>query len=129
MATTVWPGRPEQSLDVVSVHLDFARGSVRRRQVETMVSELSSRGRPMIVMGDFNCEWTGDGPLPTLAEGLRLTAYEPAARDMPTFSASGKRLDWILLSPELEFVEYETLSDAVSDHRGVAAVVRLVADE
>jgi len=75
-------------------------------------------------MGDFNCEWPGeDKPIRVLAEELDLAAYEPSAPDMYTFPKLDKRLDWILVSPELKFVEYETIPDHLSDHRGVVAVL------
>jgi len=34
------------------------------------------------------------------------------------------RLDWILVSEELDFVRYVTLPDRLSDHLGVVAEVR-----
>ena len=125
VATVAWPGRPDSQVDVVSVHLDFARKSVRGKQIQKLIDELSARENPLIVMGDFNCQWDGkDKSLRTLAEGLDLVAPEPAAGDMATFPKTGKRLDWILASPELEFVEYRTVTDVLSDHYGVVAVLR-----
>ena len=77
-------------------------------------------------MGDFNCEWAGKEPtLRTLAQKLGLRSYRPEAGDMMTFPSLNKRLDWILISPELEFVTYEALADVVSDHRGVVASLRM----
>ncbi|NQU21099.1 MAG: endonuclease/exonuclease/phosphatase family protein [Candidatus Nealsonbacteria bacterium] len=124
LGTIAWPGRPEVSVDVVSVHLDFSRKSVRREQIKKMVAELTPRKNPLIVMGDFNCEFNGkEKTLQTLAKRLDLAAYEPKAKGMGTFPRSEKRLDWILVSNELEFVRYETVADKLSDHRGVVAVV------
>jgi len=126
VGTIQWPGRPGLQVDCVSVHLDFSRKSVRRKQVRKMITELAERENPLIIMGDFNCEWTGkDRSLRTLAKELDLVAYKPTAEDMPTFPKLKKRLDWLLVSPELEFVEYRTVPDAVSDHRGVVAVLRI----
>ena len=127
VGTIQWPGRPGLQVDCVSVHLDFSRKSVRRKQVRKMITELAERENPLIIMGDFNCEWTGrDRSLRTLAKELDVVAYKPTAEDMPTFPKLKKRLDWLLVSPELEFVEYKTVPDAVSDHRGVVAVLRIV---
>jgi endonuclease/exonuclease/phosphatase family metal-dependent hydrolase len=124
-----WPGNPGVEVTVVSVHLDFSRASVRKAQVEKMILTLSERERPLIIMGDFNCSWTGkEGSLRTLAEGLEARAYEPAAEKMGTFPSTGKRLDWILISADLEFVRYETIIDAVSDHRAVIASLKLRRD-
>jgi endonuclease/exonuclease/phosphatase family metal-dependent hydrolase len=45
---------------------------------------------------------------------------------MISFPSRGRRLDWILISPEFEFVEYRTLPDVISDHRAVVATLKLV---
>jgi endonuclease/exonuclease/phosphatase family metal-dependent hydrolase len=113
------------AIDVVSVHLDFSRDAVRETQLRMLVEELSARARPLIVMGDFNCQWNDDAsPLRLLAEGLGLRAFEPDT-DMPTFPTLGARLDWILVSREFEFVRYEVVPDTVSDHLGVVADIRM----
>lgn len=41
-------------------------------------------------------------------ERLGLAAYDTNATDLGTYkSLDGKRLDWILISSQLEFVEYD----------------------
>jgi len=126
VARFTWPGRAEFEFDVVSVHLDFARESVRLRQIDTLAGELAKRARPRVVLGDFNNDWSDPaGPVRTLADRLGLQVYRAEAEDLGTYPSSGRRLDWILLSPPLEFVEYRALPDAVSDHRGVVAVLRI----
>jgi endonuclease/exonuclease/phosphatase family metal-dependent hydrolase len=131
VVTTVRLPEPAgRKVDVVSVHLDFFRGTVRVKQVDQMVAELRARENPLIVMGDFNCQWTDRGsPIRTLAAELGLKAYRPEAEGMGTFAKSNKRLDWILISRELEFVSYRVLPDAVSDHCGVVATIRAVGSE
>ena len=118
-------GVPGGQVDVVSVHLEFSRESARKTQVKEMIDKVSARERPLILMGDFNCEWTAEEPtLRTLCEGLQVRAYRPDAADMTTFPMLNKRLDWILISPELEFVSYEALPDVLSDHRALLAEIR-----
>jgi endonuclease/exonuclease/phosphatase family metal-dependent hydrolase len=118
------------SADVVSVHLDFARASVRKEQVAEMIRTLSRRPSPRIVLGDFNSEWDDDdSAVRALVEGLHLTAWRENAKNLDTFPFSGKRLDWILISPELEFREYRVVPDVLSDHLGVAAAIAPVATE
>lgn len=125
LATIPWPGHPNAYLDVVSVHLDFSRKSVRQRQVQDMINKLSPRNNPIIIMGDFNCEWTTKGSaVRTLAEELNLRGYQPHSEAMNTYPLLKKRLDWILISPELEFVEYKVLADTLSDHLGVICEVK-----
>jgi endonuclease/exonuclease/phosphatase family metal-dependent hydrolase len=126
VATVDWPGEPNIKVDVVSVHLDFLRKSVRGSQVEDMIDKLSSRGRPMIVMGDFNSEWKSKkSAVRAVAEGLNLKAYQPGSADMDTFPLLRRRIDWILISDELEFVMYKVLPDVISDHYGVVCEVRM----
>ena len=125
VGTVQWPGNPDLEIDIVSVHLDFSRKSVRQKQVRQMINKLSGRKNPLIVMGDFNCGWDGEEEsLRTLAKQLDLRAFQPTARNMMTFPALDTRLDWILISPELEFIEYKTISDTLSDHRAVVAVLK-----
>jgi len=127
VATVDWDRVPGGQLDVVSVHLDFASSAVRARQVEAMVAALRDRGRPMIVMGDFNCDWRHAGcPLRVLADGLDL---HPAGvdDDRPTFPSHGRHLDWILASEGLAFTGYDVVPDTVSDHQAIVARIRPIA--
>ena len=109
---------------VVSVHLDFARKSVRKEQVERLVEELAGRPRPLIVMGDFNCDWDDESTLPMLAEQLGLRPFDPDDATT-TFPKLGKRLDWIFVSDEIEFVDYQVGDGGLSDHRAVIARLRI----
>jgi endonuclease/exonuclease/phosphatase family metal-dependent hydrolase len=114
-------------VDVVSIHLDFAASDARKAQVNEMVSLLKNRGRPMIVMGDFNSQWEDDeSAVRAAVNELGLVAYQPENHDaalntFPTFKA---RIDWILFSPQLEVTSYRVLADALSDHRPVTAEIR-----
>ena len=113
-------------LRVVSVHLDFLRESVRHRQVEDLIQHLSSQQQRLVILGDFNCDWgEQNSPLRRLAEELDLTAFEPEAINLATFPKSGKRLDWILISRDLEFASYHVLPETLSDHRAVVAEIRI----
>ncbi len=126
ISTIQFPGNHSIDIDVVSVHLDFARKSVRKRQAEELTDRLLSRERPLILMGDFNCEWTsGESTLPFLARTLNVKAYRPYAQDLTTYPTSDRRLDWILISPELEFIDYHVFHDTMSDHLGVLSEIGL----
>jgi endonuclease/exonuclease/phosphatase family metal-dependent hydrolase len=129
LGTISWPGRPGFQVEIASIHLDFSRAAVRRQQVQQIVAQFSGRDKPRILMGDFNCRWAGrDRSLRVLAEELDLIAYKPTAKGMNTFSKLRRRLDWILISPELEFANYENLPDTLSDHRAVVAVLRTASE-
>lgn len=104
-------------VDVVSLHLDFARAAVRARQLAQLAATLKARARPAIVMGDFN------SPEPDAAL-LGLTAYRPDAPDLATFPKFRSRLDWILISRDLDFAGHRVLPAGLSDHQAVVAEVR-----
>jgi endonuclease/exonuclease/phosphatase family metal-dependent hydrolase len=122
VATVDYAGRP---LDVVSLHLDFSRAGIRRRQLHDLVHTLRDRERAVVVMGDFNCRWTGrEKTLHALCDQLGLHTWRVDADDLGTFHRGDARLDWVFASEALEFGGYETLADEVSDHLAVVASVR-----
>jgi endonuclease/exonuclease/phosphatase family metal-dependent hydrolase len=126
VSTIDWPGRPDVKVDVVSVHLDFSSEDTRRQQAGELITVMRDRGRPMIVMGDFNTDWSPeDSTVRLIANELDVNAYSPGIEGLETFPLNGKRLDWILLSGELEFSSYRIVSEVLSDHRGVVAEVVL----
>jgi len=113
-------------VDLISVHLDFSRKSVREQQVAEMSQVLAERDNPVIIMGDFNSDWFADEKVVrALAERFRLQVYRPEADDLGTYNSSGKRLDWILISEELEYADYRVLPDMLSDHQAVLAIIGL----
>jgi endonuclease/exonuclease/phosphatase family metal-dependent hydrolase len=119
-ASMATPGGAEVTL--VSVHLDFARAKVRAKQVRALAGWLSQVEGPLVVAGDFNCQWTDkEASLRALIEATGLHAWEPDSTALATYPGWNKRLDWILISKDLEFVTYRVLPDVVSDHRAVVA--------
>ena len=114
-------------LTVVSVHLDHASAAVRRRQVVELADTLAKEPRPYVVMGDFNATWgSPDSPVRELARRLGLRAHEPERRYPSTYPFLRRRLDWILVSPDAEFVGHHVLvDDRLSDHRAVIADLRI----
>jgi endonuclease/exonuclease/phosphatase family metal-dependent hydrolase len=126
MTTVEWDyGSGPKPVTLVSVHLDFSRKSVRDEQVSILVDSLRNMSRPVIVMGDLNSQWDQKrSHVRQLADELDLVAYEPDSPVLGTYKeAEGKRLDWILVSPALQFRRYEVLRDEVSDHLAVYAEV------
>jgi endonuclease/exonuclease/phosphatase family metal-dependent hydrolase len=112
-------------VDIVSVHLDFSRKRVREQQSAELSETLAGRGNPLIIMGDFNSDWTADERVVrALAERADLHVYRPGADDLPTYSET-KRYDWILISRQLEFVSFEVLPDILSDHSAMVAEIRM----
>lgn len=111
---------------LVSVHLDYSRKKVRDSQIEEMIAALSDLNSELIIMGDLNSRWSDKrSHVRDLANRLGLDAYDSDAADLGTYkSTTGKRLDWILVSPRLEFIEYKVLPDIVADHLAVYAEIR-----
>lgn len=117
-------GRP---LLVVSVHLTSGSAATRRREVDLMVEALATVDVPIVLMGDLNSQWGNENDaVRMLVERLGLRAFEPDSPERRTFRAvrPQKRIDWILIAPALEFIEYRTWTDLVSDHLGVSATIR-----
>jgi len=126
VSTIDWPGQPHVQVDVVSLHLDFSSKETRRQQALELIEMMRERNRPMIVMGDFNADWSDkDRTVQLIASELALNAFNPTGKGQIAATYSDKRLDWILVSNELEFRDYQVVSDVVSDHRGVIAELGL----
>jgi endonuclease/exonuclease/phosphatase family metal-dependent hydrolase len=123
-ATLQWrEGAGTRSVRLASVHLDFSRKSVRGQQLADIIESINESPVPIILMGDFNEQWhSQDSVVRRLVEEAGMIAYEPESDELATYK--DKRLDWILLSSELEFVSYRVLDDEISDHRLIVADVR-----
>ena len=81
----------------------------------------------MIILGDFNSNWfSEESVVKALADRAGLKVYKPGADNMYTYVSKERRLDWILISSELEFVSYRVLPDIISDHFAVIAEVKLL---
>ena len=125
VAAIDWPGNPFLDVDLVSVHLDFLRPRQRRRQAAELVQTLRGRGRPVILMGDLNAPWHDQSVVRALAQELELVAFAPLSGALETYPRMNRRLDWIMISRDLEFVSHRVLPDPVSDHRAVVAEIGL----
>ncbi len=130
LAQIDWPygdGKKTRKLDILSVHLDFSRQSVREQQIKEIIEILSARMNPTIIMGDFNSEWLAEtSVIQELATKSRFTTYRPESVDYNTYK--DKRLDWILITKDIEFVNYQVLPDTLSDHAMVVADIRFISD-
>lgn len=127
LGTARIPGWGGAEIDVASVHLDFLRPSIRRRQIRLLAEAVAERERPLVLLGDLNhCFKSEPRSMQLLTRELGLQAYAPTA-PLHTFPATQprRRLDWILISPELTFTRYETVPVPLSDHLAVVADVAL----
>jgi endonuclease/exonuclease/phosphatase family metal-dependent hydrolase len=122
-ATLRWrDGEEVRLVRLASVHLDFSRKRARERQLTEIIEAINESPVPIILMGDFNESWHEDSVVRRLVEEAGMVAFKPEADNLSTYK--DKRLDWILASAELEFVEYQVVDELVSDHRLVVAELR-----
>jgi endonuclease/exonuclease/phosphatase family metal-dependent hydrolase len=123
VATVEVPAWGGMAIDLVSLHLDFLRPKIRRRQIQGLVTALAGRQRPRVVLGDLNCSWHLEPrSMQYLSEELDLRAYAPHSLT-PTYPSARPRFrfDWILISRELDFTGYRRVDTQLSDHLGVVA--------
>ena len=112
-----------RKIDIISVHLDFSRQSVRDEQIGEMLEIVSARTNPTIILGDFNSEWLAEtSVIKELTEKSRFITYKPEAANCNSYKDT--RLDWILITKDLEFVNYQVLPDTLSDHSMIIADIR-----
>ena len=113
-------------VSVISVHLDFSRKKVREAQIAEMREVLKDVAEPVVILGDFNTDWDSDDTsLRAIADNGKFTLYEPQDTNLGTYKNGKHRLDWILISRDLEFVSYTVPQVLLSDHQPVQASVRL----
>jgi len=115
------------SISVISVHLDFSRKKVREAQIAEMRTLLPDIATPFIILGDFNTDWSKDeSVLKAMVTNENLKVYQPESGELGTYKEGNHRLDWILISKDLDFVSYEVSQVVLSDHLPVQATLRLV---
>jgi len=129
ISTVCLSGRKEIEVDVVSIHLDFLSGTIRKKQADELRSLLQARKKPAIIMGDLNTDWFAqDSTVRYLVDKLGFKAYQPENAALTTFPLLDKRLDWILLSADFEISSYLVGGTKLSDHNAVLAEVVLSAN-
>ena len=117
-------------LDVVSLHLDFARSGARSRQIRSMISilEVLGRERPMVLAGDFNACAMAEYPLfRTLHAWRGLKKMPFLFADTATYPSSRPRhaIDHIWATPELRFRSFRVHPVRLSDHLPSEAVLEV----
>ena len=121
-----WPGRLDIQVDLVSVHLDPLSSKARARQVTSLIAVIEERGRPVIVMGDFNDDWyDDDSAVRLLGETLALKPHGVRCEECHTHRRLKNFVDWILVSQELSIEDFRILEDEISDHYAVSATLSL----
>ncbi len=115
------------TVSIISVHLDFSRKKVRESQTEEMRAMLPDIETPIIILGDFNADWTNEeSALRAIVANGNFRVFQPEASGLGTYKSGKHRLDWILISKDLEFASYEVPQVVLSDHQPVQATLKLV---
>ena len=91
---------------------------------------LGSRTNAVIILGDFNSNWqTTDSVIRVLAKCSNAQVFEPNSINHGTYKQGKHRLDWALLSEDLQFKQYQVLPDIVSDHRAIIVEVTYIGSD
>lgn len=115
------------AVSVISVHLDFSRKKVREAQTREIEAVLPDLKEPVIILGDFNAGWhSKNSAIKTIVENGNFKVFRPEATDLGTYKSGKHRLDWILISNNLEFVSYEVPQIVLSDHQPILATLQLI---
>ena len=114
----------------VSAHLvvfDNRTGARRMKQSRHMIESLLSTPHPIVITGDMNCTSQKEETIPSLMKGLDLHAFEPESTSHDTFPVWNpkRRIDWILPSRLLRFIDHAVHHDVATDHAGVFARLAL----
>lgn len=110
-------------IDVVSLHLDFLNPFARKKQMQQVLKTISERSNPLIITGDFNSRKIATQyALEIFAERSDLQSYALPDNSLGTYGDNV--FDWVLLSPELEFISYSIDDVVLSDHRPVRLEIR-----
>jgi endonuclease/exonuclease/phosphatase family metal-dependent hydrolase len=133
---------PEGPIRVYGVHLSHRSETVRAASARYLIDLAQQSEHPVIVAGDVNSTPTGfpgsqrgedNGNAMDVIIGSELWRHQPTDppdRDEMTFHSSrpSRVIDWILLPNEWSFGSYEVIGSELSDHRLVAATIRIPTD-
>lgn len=128
----------QQEYRIVAAHLSHRIEAVRVESA-TMIRELTLKSRlPVIIAGDMNSAPPGFAGSVSTSDGRNtITEFEkgnlfqrkpmqkPKTVEL-TFPADAPRLviDWIMITRDLEFINYGVVDSMLSDHKAVTAEIR-----
>ena len=107
---------PGLTYTVINAHLDHATdgGPTREDQARTLLDIWGGRAHTLVV-GDMNAE----ADEPSMQSLFRVGFIDADAGGPPTFPESGRRIDYVLHTPDLATVEVRRPVTAASDHEPV----------
>lgn len=106
----------------VVTHLDPIRKSEREEQVRKIAEVVGDRDKPVVVMGDFNCELENESPMKTLCRelDLQIPGQEEKRRDT-YWQLLNKTIDFVFASDGITYENYRVGEAKLSDHYAVIA--------
>lgn len=108
-------------LTIAVIHLSLGKNS-RRAQFDYL-SEVLSEHKNLIVMGDANCSFTS-GEMDNFLAKTGLCEPADMLCTFPSWQPD-RAIDHILVSPNIEVLDYSVIDLSLSDHLPVAMEVRL----
>lgn len=130
---------------VISVHLDADDAEIRERESRRLVDDVRGAALPTIIGGDFNailrqarCHMPGCDPQQQNDESMQILLdsglfnfymadVDPRVSSYYTSNTTDlfRTVDYILPTSDIEIMDYYVVDVELSDHKPVAAVLRL----
>lgn len=90
----------------------------RRMQSQNIIAFLKTLDNPYILAGDFNLNPTTESMNLLEAHGMRnlIKEYGYTSTRTPLYEKEGKFADYVLVSGDIETLDFNILPDVVSDH-------------
>lgn len=106
-------------LNIINLHLGLneVEREKQLKEVEKFVTNLSD---PYIVVGDFN-----DGNMDINKAIFKDAATKGNKDNTLTFSTALDRIDYILVSPDIEVIDYDVLMKNMSDHYPIVSKFKI----
>ncbi|MGL5328266.1 MAG: endonuclease/exonuclease/phosphatase family protein [Peptostreptococcaceae bacterium] len=109
-----------KKLNILNVHL-AVKQEERDIQIKEVLSYAKTLGNePYVIVGDFN-----EGNLSLEGTNLKDAAVETDKSNILTFTLGLYRIDYILVSPNIQVLDYEVLIKNMSDHFPIIAKLKI----
>jgi endonuclease/exonuclease/phosphatase family metal-dependent hydrolase len=106
-------------LNIINLHLGLS-DSERKKQLKEVENFVKGLNNPYIVVGDFN-----DGSMDINEKIFKDAAMNTNKDNILTFSTALDRIDYILVSPDIEVKDYDVLMKNMSDHYPIIAKFKI----
>ncbi|WP_195336205.1 endonuclease/exonuclease/phosphatase family protein [Paraclostridium bifermentans] len=108
-----------RKLNIINLHLGL-NDTEREKQLKEVESFVKSLEDPYIVVGDFN-----DGNMNINEDIFKDSATKVNKDNTLTFSTALDRIDYILVSPDIEVIDYDVLMKNMSDHYPIVSKFKI----